>query len=324
MLKHNLHFLLPMLILAGCVNSCTPPVSPIGKEPGGAATATKPPPSPSEGPASTPAASPADHRPLGTATALKPPSGPLASLERSMLFFPVRYPSGDWHPAGLAFEDAWFQAADGTNLHGWFVPHERPKAAVLYCHGNGGNVAYWAGAAKELHDRAHVSVLLFDYRGYGRSEGEPFEAGVLADARAARAWLARRERIAENRVVLLGRSLGGGVAVDLAAADGARALVLESTFTSVPDVAQSMYPLLPVRLLAKTQLNSAAKIANYHGPLLQSHGTADRLIPYSIGRKLFDRANEPKQFVTIAGGDHNDPQTDEYYAILAAFLDRLK
>ena len=85
-----------------------------------------------------------------------------------------------------------------------------------------------------------------------------------------------------------------------------------------------MYPLLPVRLLAKTQLNSAAKIANYHGPLLQSHGTADRLIPCSIGRKLFDRANEPKQFVTIAGDDDNDPQTDEYYAILAAFLDRLK
>ena len=103
-----------------------------------------------------------------------------------------------------------------------------------------------------------------------------------------------------------------------------RRLGIESTFTSVPDVAQSMYPLLPVRLLAKTQLNSAAKIANYHGPLLQSHGTADRLIPCSIGRKLFDRANEPKQFVTIAGGDHNDPQTDEYYAILAAFLDRLK
>ena len=186
------------------------PASP-GSESHGTTTATKSPP-----------ASPANE-PHTTATAPKPPSGPLAKLERSMLFFPVRYPSGNWHPDGLDFEDAWFQAADGTKLHGWYVPHAKPKATVLYCHGNGGNVAYWAGAAKELHDRAGVSVLLFDYRGYGRSEGEPYEAGVLADARAARSWLARREGIAEGQIVLLGRSLGGAVAVDLAATDGARA-----------------------------------------------------------------------------------------------------
>jgi fermentation-respiration switch protein FrsA (DUF1100 family) len=136
---------------------------------------------------------------------------------------------------------------------------------------------------------------------------------VLADARAARAWLAQRAGIAENQIVLMGRSLGGGVAVDLAAADGARALVLESTFTSIPDVGQTMYPLLPMRLLMQTQFNSARKIANYHGPLLQSHGTADRVIPYSIACRLFDAANQPKQFVPIPGGDHNDPQTEEYY-----------
>lgn len=92
----------------------------------------------------------------------------------------------------------------------------------------------------------------------------------------------------------------------------------------MPDVAKTMFPLLPVRLLMQTQLNSVAKIGQYHGPLLQSHGTADRLIPYAVGRRLFDAANEPKQFVPIAGGDHNDPQTDEYYAALSEFLDRLK
>ena len=192
---------------------------------------------------------------------------------------------------------------------------------MLYCHGNGGNVAYWADAARPLHDRVGVSVMLFDYRGYGRSEGTPSEAGVLADARAARAWLAQREGIAESQIVLMGRSLGGGVAVDLAAADGARALVLESTFTSLPDVAQTMFPLLPVRLLMQTKLNSEKKIANYHGPLLQSHGTADRLIPYSIGRRLFDAANQPKQFVPIPNGDHNDPQNEEYYRTFSTFLD---
>ncbi len=175
-----------------------------------------------------------------------------------------------------------------------------------------------------LHDRLGVSSLVFDYRGFGRSEGKPSEAGVLANARAARAWLARRAGVNENQIVLMGRSLGGAVAVDLAATDGPRALVLESTFTSMPDVAKTMFPLLPVRLLMQTQLNSVAKIGQYHGPLLQSHGTADRLIPYAVGRRLFDAANEPKQFVPIAGGDHNDPQTDEYYAALSEFLDRLK
>ncbi len=245
----------------------------------------------------------------------------LTNFENPTVFQPVRYPIGDWQPAGLQFEDAWFASADGTRLHGWYVPCENARAAVLYCHGNGGNVAYWADAARSLHDRVGVSLLLFDYRGYGRSEGTPTEAGILADARAARAWLAQREGIPQGQVVLMGRSLGGGVAVDLAAADGARALVLESTFTSLPDVAQSMFPLLPVRLLMQNRLDSEKKIANYHGPLLQSHGTADRLIPYSIGRRLFDAANQPKQFVPIPKGDHNDRQTEEYYRILSAFLD---
>jgi uncharacterized protein len=256
-------------------------------------------------------------------SATVPKSDSLAAVERSLIFAPSRYPAGNWNPAGLKFEDAWFASADGVRLHGWYVPHAHPRAVVLYCHGNGGNVADWAGAARELHDRVAVSVLLFDYRGYGRSDGTPTEAGVLADARAARAWLAQRAGIAESQIVLMGRSLGGAVAVDLAANDGARALVLESTFTSLPDVGQTMYPLLPVRLLMRTELDSAAKIARYHGPLLQSHGTADRLIPYPIGRRLFDKANEPKQFIPIAGCDHNDPQPDEYYVTLAAFLDRI-
>jgi fermentation-respiration switch protein FrsA (DUF1100 family) len=248
----------------------------------------------------------------------------MASVESSAIFQPSRYPEGNWQPAGLKFEDAWFASADGTRLHGWYVPHEQARATVLYCHGNGGNVACWADAARTLHDRVGASVMLFDYRGYGRSEGKPSEPGVLADARAARAWLAQREGIAENQIVLMGRSLGGAVAVDLAAADGARALVLESTFTSIPDVAQTMFPLLPVHLLMQTQFNSAKKIANYHGPLLQSHGTADRLIPYSIGARLFHAANEPKLIFTIPGGDHNDPQTEQYYQVLATFLDRLR
>ncbi len=250
------------------------------------------------------------------------PVNPLAKLEQSILFQPLKYPQGNWKPQGLVFEDAWFRSADGTKLHGWYVAHARPRAVVLYCHGNAGNVAFWAGVLPVLHDRVGVSVLLFDYRGYGRSEGTPDEPGVLTDARAARAWLAQRAGIAEKQIVLMGRSLGGAVAVELAARDGARGLVVESTFTSIRDVASVHYPLLP-RDLVQIQLDSVGKIGRYRGPLLQSHGDADTLVPYKLGRGLFEAANEPKQFVTFRGRDHNDPPPAEYYRVLAAFLDRL-
>ena len=181
----------------------------------------------------------------------------------------------------------------------------------------------WADVLYMLHNRQDVVAMGFDYRGYGRSEGVPSEAGVLADARAARAWLARRTGVAENQIVLMGRSLGGGVAVDLAAADGARGLILESTFTSLPEAGHAVMPLLPVRTLMSMQFNSLAKIRDYHGPLLQSHGTGDRLIPYAMGRKLFNAANEPKRFVAIPRADHNDPQSEEYYVALSEFFAKL-
>ena len=243
--------------------------------------------------------------------------------ENLLIYFPSRYPDGDWQPRGFPHEDAWFEASDGIQLHGWYAPHEHPRAVVLFCHGNGGNVAYWADHLYNLHSRAGVSVLLFDYRGYGRSQGSPSEAGLLLDARAARKWLAQRAGVSEREIVVMGRSLGGAVAVDLAAQDGARALVLESTFTSLPDVGAYHYPWLPVRLLMHTRFDSRAKIGYYHGPLLQSHGTGDTIVPYEIGRRLFDAANEPKRFVTIPEGDHNDLPNRECYQTLTEFLDGL-
>ena len=222
----------------------------------------------------------------------------------------------------MAVEDAWFSAADGTKLHGWYLPHPRARAVVLFCHGNGGNITHRADALRRLN-RAGVSVLMFDYRGYGRSEGKPSEAGILADARAARAWLATRENIRESDIVMMGESLGGAAAVDLAARDGARALVLESTFSSLPDVGAYHYPWLPVRLLARTQLDSLSKIGNYQGPLLQVHGDQDTIVPIEFGRRLFEAANEPKQFLMLPGHDHNDTLPDTYYDALAEFIKRL-
>ena len=245
-------------------------------------------------------------------------------FEESFIFFPMPYPEGEWQPLGLPVEDAWFEAEDGVRLHGWYAACEEPRAVVLFCHGNAGNVTHRDEQMRLLREVVGVSVLVFDYRGYGRSEGKPNETGLRADARAARAWLAQRAGIAEEEIVLLGRSVGGGVAVDLAARDGARALVLESTFSSIPDVAAVHYPWLPVGRLLRNRFDSLGKIVDYHGPLLQSHGDADRIVPYRIGRRLFDAANEPKKLITFPGGDHNDLPDHGYYTALVEFLDGLE
>jgi fermentation-respiration switch protein FrsA (DUF1100 family) len=247
----------------------------------------------------------------------------MMTFENALIFVPSVYPDGEWEPEGLQFEDAQFEAEDGTRLHGWYVPVENPRAVVLFAHGNAGNLTHRVDIADALANLLGASVLLFDYRGYGRSEGRPSEKGVLADARAARAWLAKRAGVDQSEIVLMGESLGGGVVVDLAAADGARALVLENTFTSLPDVAAYHYPWLPVRLLMRSQLNSARKIRDYRGPLLQFHGDSDTIIPFTIGQKLFDAANQPKRLVVIPFGDHNDPRTKTFYHELDRFFAEL-
>lgn len=244
-------------------------------------------------------------------------------FENALIFFPMTYPSGDWTPPGLSPEDAWFCAPDGTRLHGWYVPHDDPLAVVLFCHGNAGNVTHRVEKMREMHSRVGASILVFDYRGFGRSQGSPSEPGVLADARAARTWLARRAGIAERQIVLMGESIGGAVAIDLAAQDGARALILESTFTSLGDVAAYHFPWLPVRLLLRSRFDSLDKISAFHGPLLQSHGDGDTIVPYDLGRRLFDAAHEPKQFLTLRGADHNDLPGRAYYDEVRKFLQAL-
>jgi fermentation-respiration switch protein FrsA (DUF1100 family) len=247
----------------------------------------------------------------------------LVLAENRLVYLAPGCPPGEWEPPSAEFEDVYFRSADDTRLHGWYAQHAKPRAHLLYCHGSGDNVAHLGKLLEYLRDRVHVTVFAFDYRGYGQSEGNPTEQGVLADARAARAWLARRAGIDERDVVLLGRSLGGGVAVDLAAELPPRGLVLESTFTSLPDVAAVQYPWVPVRLLMKNHLDSLAKIGRYHGPLLQSHGDADEIIPFEQAQRLFEAAPGRKQFIRIRAARHNDPQTRAYYRTLARFLDGL-
>jgi uncharacterized protein len=230
---------------------------------------------------------------------------------------------GDWHPAGLDFEDVWFTSEDGTKLHGWFVDHPAAKRAILYCHGNGEDVGTNADLVAELSKSLDASVFIFDYRGYGHSEGVPSEAGCIADGLAAQRWLAQRLGKRPDDVVVTGRSLGGAIATAVAAANGAQALVLVNAFSRMTDVAAHHYPWLPVRLVMKNRYDSVARIRKYDGPVFQSHGTADWIVPIRFGRELFDAApTAQKQFVEYDDEGHNDPVPANYYRKLAAFLDK--
>jgi uncharacterized protein len=246
-------------------------------------------------------------------------------LETALIFPRRLIPPGDWNPQEFAYEDVFFTSADGTRLHGWYFDQPGATVHVLYCHGNGEDVAGLGEYMDVLRDRHDIALFAFDFRGYGRSEGKPAERGIVEDACAAQQWLAQRAGVSNQDIVLWGRSIGGAIAVQVAAQQGARGLILERTFTSLPDVAAYHYPFLPVRLLMKNRFDSLQRIGDYHGPLLQSHGTADEVVPYAQGRRLFEAAAaNPKQFVAMENVTHNGPNDEDYYTELQRFLERLR
>ena len=230
--------------------------------------------------------------------------------------------TGNWHPTGFRYEDVSFESADGTKLHGWFVPHINPSRAILYCHGNGEDVSSLADLATMLSRKVHASVFVFDYRGYGHSQGKPNEAGCIADGNAAQHWLAQRMGIQPSDVVLMGRSLGSAVAIALAADNGARALVIENAFPTMTSVAAWHYPWLPVRWIMTNRYDNLSRIQRYNGPLLQSHGAADELIPISFGRRLFAASpSHEKRWLEFSGLGHNSTMPPRYLRDLSGFLE---
>ena len=245
--------------------------------------------------------------------------GHLVLPEDVLIYQPAGPHPDDWEPPGLTYEDVNFMTPDEVSLHGWYCPVDKPKAYVLFCHGNAANISYRYPDFVRLTKRHHVSVFAFDYRGYGRSEGKPSEKGLMIDARAARDWFAEKEGIEPEQIVLYGRSLGGGVAVDLASKDGAKGLILESTFTSLPAVANDLLPLWPGTLMVN-RYSSLKKISDYQGPLLIAHGKEDQLIPYEHGQKLFEAANDPKRFIPIDGAGHNWLPPEGYQKTLDEFF----
>jgi fermentation-respiration switch protein FrsA (DUF1100 family) len=242
------------------------------------------------------------------------------SLVDRVIFQPT--PGEDLTPAqvGITAEDVFLSTEDGVRVHAYWLPAPGATRALLFLHGNAGNASHRLPNAAELQ-RLGAHVLLADYRGYGKSEGTPSEQGVYADARAALAHVTGVRGIAEERVVVFGRSLGGAVAVDLARGRPLAGLILESTFTSVADMAGS---LKVFAWLAGRPFDSAATIGELRCPLLFFHGDADQIVPYALGRRLFELAPEPKAFETLRGAGHNDTVEiggPAYFERIRRFLD---
>lgn len=223
---------------------------------------------------------------------------------------------------GLAFDNVPLTAADGTRLHAWFVPATAPRGTLLFSHGNAGNIAHRLHSIRQFHSLG-LNVLIYDYRGFGESEGKPTEPGTYLDVKAAWDYLLKERKIAPQEIIIFGRSLGAAVAAELACQNPSAGVILESAFTSVPDMAASLYPWLPVRLLSRYQYNNLEKITRITSPLLLVHSRGDEIVPYAHGERLFARANEPKQFLELRGGhnDGNHVSHDVYTETLQNFLE---
>jgi fermentation-respiration switch protein FrsA (DUF1100 family) len=221
-------------------------------------------------------------------------------LQGRYVFQPKRVLTGNPEQRGLAFEGVYFQSADGVRLHGWFLPHSAPRATVLFLRGNAGNISHDLDTLEILRNLG-LSVLIFDYRGYGYSFGQPGEAGTYQDALGAWRYLTEKRGIPADRIILFGRSLGGAVAAWLGQQHMPRGLVLESTFTSLPEVAEKLFPLFPARWLIQYDYNTLARLPAAHCPVLIVHSVEDEIFPFSWARRLLAVAHEPKYFLQIQG-----------------------
>ena len=223
--------------------------------------------------------------------------------QSQMIFYPMhdmRQTSVDW---GLEYEDIAFQTSDGVLLNGWYIPHKSSKQVLLFFHGNAGNISHRRESVEIFH-RLGLNVFIIDYRGYGKSQGKPDERGLYLDASAAWHYLSKERGYTADNILIFGRSLGGAVAADLASRVPARGLLLESTFSSAKDFSRLVFPLLSHLLLMRYDFNSAMKVSKVDYPVLVLHSSDDEIMPFPLGKKVYQSANQPKRFVEMKG-DHN-------------------
>lgn len=225
----------------------------------------------------------------------------LRYIERRSLFYPQREIEFSPKEVGIDFEDVFFATRDNIKLNGWFIPAQDSRYTVLFCHGNAGNISHRFEKINFFR-QSGCAVFIFDYRGYGRSQGSPDEKGLYRDAKAAYDYLLSRG-VAAGQIIGYGESLGGAVIIDLASKNKMRALIIESTFSSAKDMIRHIYPFLPYWLFA-SRLDSAGKIKSINIPKLIIHSLNDEIVPYKLGLKLYEGAAAPKELLQIRGG-HN-------------------
>lgn len=230
-------------------------------------------------------------------------SGFMYVNQPGMIFFPIkelRDAPSNW---GMQYEDVVLNTDDGIQLHGWFIPKQGALKTVLFFHGNAGNISHRGESIKIFHDLG-LNVFIFDYRGYGQSKGKPSEKGLYQDARAAWRYLTETKGMTSDSIILFGRSLGGAVAAKLGTEVDAGHLILESTFSSASDMAKELFPLLSYVIYVRYDFSTAEHVKQINYPVLVIHSPEDEIIPYSLGRKVFESASQPKQLLEIEG-DHN-------------------
>jgi len=231
-------------------------------------------------------------------------AGFLFIFQSHYIYHPEHVLSADPGSIGLYFESVSFETTDGVKLSGWFIPSNNAKGVILFCHGNAGNISHRLESIQIFH-RLGLAIFIFDYRGYGQSEGKASEHGTYKDAEAAWWYLVEERQVNANKVIVFGRSLGGAVASWLAHSYTPGALILESAFTSLPDIAAKLYPYLPVRLLLRFKYDTAEYLGRVNCPVLIVHSRDDEIMPFSQGQRLFEMAKEPKKFLEITG-THNE------------------
>ena len=249
----------------------------------------------------------------------------LVACEDRIIYHPYKYPEGIWNPSSfnVHVEDVFFQAKDGTKLHGWYIPSANARATLLWFHGNAGNLTHRLENIQQLQP-LNINIFIFDYRGYGKSEGKPSEAGIYQDSQAAYDFLIQKKNVVPTEnLFLFGRSLGGICAVEVASGNEATGLILESVFTSAKDMAGQVFPLLPIGWAIRSKFSAIEKVPDLKLPKLFLHGTKDEIVPYKLGRKLYSSAADPKEFYDIEGAGHNDTYAvggREYFSALNRFI----
>ena len=222
---------------------------------------------------------------------------------------------------GMYYEEVALVASDGVRLSGWYLPLADARGTVLFCHGNAGNISNLIAVAQDAH-RLGLGILLFDYRGYGQSEGTPSEEGTHRDAEAAWNYLVQEAGLAPDQIAIIGRSLGGPIAARLARDKTPAALFLEETFTSIPELGRDLYPIFPVSLLVRYEYPTLEYLKQVQCPVLISHSREDMFIVFAHGQRLYEAANQPKAFTELRGGHSSAFSEDAamYEAGVEAFL----